>query len=273
MRIAVLMKQVPDTDDVKMDAERGTMIRDGVGGIVNPLDLNALEAAVGLRGEGGSIVVVSMGPPAAEEVLREGLALGADRAILATDRAFAGCDSLSTSRVLAAVLKRDGVPDLVIAGGKATDGETGQVGPEVAALLGMPVADNVTRLSACPDGVEVECTLEDGILTQRLPMPCLVTVQSDINSPSLPTLSGKKRASAAEVERVSASDLGMAPPDTGLDASPTRVVRITSQRVARQPEKFFAKKSDSLEKGLDRIMEILEASGAIGRGGGAVERL
>jgi electron transfer flavoprotein beta subunit len=257
MNFVILMKQVPDTDEVKMDHERGIMIRDGVGSIVNPLDLNALEAAMRIRGDGDSITVVSMGPPKAEESLRECLALGADRAILATDAAFAGGDSFATSGVLAAVIKKIGVPDLIIAGEKATDGETGQVGPEVAALLGWPVATHVTRLKKLPDGVEVACTLEDGILTQRLDVPCLVTVLSDINTLPLPTLSGKKRAYSLTVDTLSARELGINENDTGLTASPTRVVKITTPRVTRHTEKFLAKHTNELENGLDKIIEIL----------------
>ena len=263
MKIAILMKQVPDTDEVKMDPATGTMIRDGAGGIVNPLDLNALEAAMRLQGEGDEVAAVSMGPPRAEESLREAVALGADRAVLATDRYFAGGDSWATSRVLVAVLEKIGRPDLIVAGEKATDGETGQVGPEVAALLGIPFATHVSRLERTDDGIEVDCTLEDGILTQRLPIPCLVTVISDINTLPFPTLSGKKRAYASDVEILTASDLGLRQDDAGLRASPTRVVRIEHPKISRCTEKFFAKKNEDLEAGLDRVVELLEEAGVL----------
>jgi electron transfer flavoprotein beta subunit len=257
MNFAILMKQVPDTDEVRMDPERGVMIRDGVGSIVNPLDLNALESAMRIRGGGDTVTVISMGPPKAEESLRECLALGADRAVLATDAAFAGGDSWATSSVLAAMIKKIGVPDLVIAGEKATDGETGQVGPEVAALLGWPVATHVTKLKRTHGGIEAVCTLEEGILTQRLRTPCLVTVLSDINEPPLPTLSGKKRAYSLDVETFSSRDLGMGDGETGLAASPTGVVKIETPKIARGAEKFLAKHADELDAGLDRIIEIL----------------
>lgn len=257
MKITILMKQVPDTDEVKMDPERGTMIRDGAGGIVNPLDLNALEAAMRLRRGDDRVTVVSMGPAKTEESLREGLALGADRAVLATDRAFAGGDSWATSRVLVSVLSHIGTPDLIIAGEKATDGETGQVGPEVAALLGLPFATHVTRLERLDDGIEVDSTLEEGVLTQRLPLPCLVTVLSDLNTLPLPTLSGKKRAYDCEIETLTAADLDLTPDETGLTASPTRVVRIEQPKIARRTEKYLAKHSDELERGLERIVDIL----------------
>ncbi|MDR3255661.1 MAG: electron transfer flavoprotein subunit beta/FixA family protein [Synergistaceae bacterium] len=257
MKIAIFLKQVPDTDEVKMDPERGTMIREGVGGIVNPLDLNALEAAMQIRAKGDSVTIISMGPQKAEESLREGLALGAGRAILATDRAFAGGDSWATAKVLASILGKIGAPDLIIAGEKATDGETGQVGPEIAALLGIPLATRVTRLERIPDGIEVDCTLEDGILTQRISLPCLVTVLSDINALPLPTLSGKKGAYAMKIETVTAESLGFGANETGLTASPTKVVKIDTPKITRSAEKFLAKRSDELDAGLDRIVEIL----------------
>lgn len=265
MNVAVLMKQVPDTDEVKMNPDTGTMIRDGVGGIVNPLDLNALEAAMNIREAGDVVAIVSMGPPKAEEVLREGLALGADRAILATDRMFAGSDSLSTANVLATTLKKIGLPDLIIAGEKATDGETGQVGPGVAALLGIPVATHVTRLEKLPgvQEIEIDCTVEDGILTQRIKLPCLVTVLSDINTLRLPTLSGKKRAYSETVKVFSASELALSEADAGLAASPTKVVKIAHSKITRRAEKFMAKKQEELDAGLDRVVEILAGAAII----------
>jgi electron transfer flavoprotein beta subunit len=198
-----------------------------------------------------------MGPPKAEESLRECLALGADRAILATDRAFAGGDSWATSQVIVSVLRKTGIPDLIMAGEKATDGETGQVGPEVAALLGFPIATHVTGLERADVGIRVRCTLEDGILTQEISSPCVLTVVSDINTLPFPTLSGKKRAYSRNVETLSASDLSIPPEATGLNASPTRVVKIAQPKITRRAEKFLAKREGELEAGLNRVMDIL----------------
>lgn len=258
MHIAVLMKQVPDTDEVKMDPERGTMIRDGVDGIVNPLDLHALEAALMLRGEGDDIVLLSMGPPQAGDSLREGLALGADRAILATDRAFAGGDSWATSKVLAAMLRRIGMPDIILAGEKATDGETGQVGPEVAAMLDIPVVTHVTGIENSPSGLKVKCTLEEGLLIQEVQTPCLLTVLSNLNDLSMPTLAGKKRAISLTIETLTAFDLDLDENEIGLRGSPTRVVRIAQPKIARNAEKFSARQRQELEAGIERIVDILE---------------
>ena len=136
LKIAVFLKQVPDTDEVRMDEQKGTLIREGVGTVINPLDQNALQLALELRDRlGGSVSALSMGPAQAEVALREALALGADEAILLCDRAFAGSDTWATARTLAAASGKTGPFDLFLAGAKATDGETGQVGPEAAAMM------------------------------------------------------------------------------------------------------------------------------------------
>ena len=263
MHIAVLIKQVPDTDEVKMDPNLGTMIREGVEGTVNPLDLHALEAALALKKEGDSISVVSMGPPKAAEALREGVALGADRALLASDRAFAGGDSWATAKVLAAVFLKTGVPDVILAGEKATDGETGQVGPELAAMLGVSLATHATKISRCGDALHATSTLEEGLLTQELSVPCLITVLSDLNDPSMPTLSGKKRARSLLLETLTAGDLGLKEGETGLMGSPTKVVKIAHPKIARRAKKYSAKSGNELEDGLNAIIRLLEESALV----------
>src|SRR6056297_2097175 len=147
MKIAGLIKQVPDTDDVKLDPETGTMIREGSGTIINPLDLNAIEAAVRIKkkiGNPSEITVITMGPPHAQYALREAIALGADRGVLLTDRKFAGADSWATAKVLSEALRHTGDFQMILAGEKATDGETGQVGPEVAAMLSIAFSTYVS---------------------------------------------------------------------------------------------------------------------------------
>ena len=256
MELAVLVKQVPDTDDVVLDPEKGTLVREGVGAILNPLDLNALEAALeAKRRFGGSVTVVSMGPPQTEGALREALALGADRGVLLTDRAFAGADTWATSLVLAEGLRRLGPFDLVLAGEKATDGETGQVGPEVATLLELPFATYVGGWEPREDGVTVERVVEEGTLEQDLPFPCLLTVLSHLNDPPMPTLEGKKRARRAPLERLTAPDLGLDPQELGLSGSPTRVVRIEHPKLTRSTEIYAGA---DLDRGIDRVVEILQ---------------
>lgn len=255
MRIVVLVKQVPDSDEIKMDPEKGTMIREGAGNIVNPLDLNALEAGLILRKEyGGEVSVLSMGPPQADIALREALALGADRAYLVSDRYFAGADSWATSLVLAKAIEKLGPFDLIIAGEKATDGETGQVGPEVAAMLDLPFATYVSSIVVSGGNIKVRRTVEEGYQTQQLEFPCLVTVLNDINDPGMPTLSLKKKARRAEIQKFSSEELGIAKEKVGLAGSPTKVVKIYHPKISRQTEFYSGREID---KGLDQVVEIL----------------
>ncbi|MCF7935184.1 MAG: electron transfer flavoprotein subunit beta/FixA family protein [Synergistales bacterium] len=255
MHIAVLIKQVPDTDEVRMDPERGTMIREGVGNIINPLDLNALEAGLQLkRGKGAQLSVYSMGPPQAETALREATALGADRAVLLSDRAFAGSDTWSTSFALAAALRRDGPFDLILAGEKATDGETGQVGPEVATMLDLPFATFVSGLALEGNQVEITRSVEEGFHRQSLPLPCLLTVLHDLNDPSMPTLAGKKQARRCDIPNRTAAGLGLQTEQSGLKGSPTRVVHIEKPTLTRSTEFYRGR---DLDRGLERVVAIL----------------
>ena len=255
MKISVLVKQVPDSDEIKMDPVKGTMIREGVGTIVNPLDLNALEAALKLRAEaGGTVDVLSMGPQQADMALREALSMGADRAVLLSDRLFAGADSWATSQVLAKAVEKLGSYDIIFAGEKATDGETGQVGPEVAALLGIPLATYVSRINVKDGFATVKRTIEEGYETQRIKLPCLVTVLNDMNEPGMPTLSGKKSARRAELTVLGASELGLGIEDTGLTGSPTRVVKIDRPRISRKTEFYSGR---DLDRGIDRVVQML----------------
>ena len=257
MKIAVLIKQVPDTDDVRMDAEKGTMVREGKGAIVNPLDLNALQAALDLKEllpEGTEVAVLSMGPPRAHEALRECLSMGADRGILLTDRLFAGSDTWATGKVLAAAIEKEGPFDLILAGEKATDGETGQVGPEVAALLDIPCSTYVSGLTLTEGGVEVRRTVEGGVHRQRLLFPCLLTVLHALNDPTMPTLRGKKRARRAEIPSLGGADLGLSPHETGLEGSATRVVKIGYPTLARNTEMYG---EGRLDEGIERLVAIL----------------
>jgi electron transfer flavoprotein beta subunit len=257
MDIAVLIKQVPDTDEVKMDPEKGTMVRDGVGSIINPLDLNALQEALKLKEETkGTVTAISMGPPQAEEALREALALGADRTLLVTDRLFAGGDTWATARTLAATIEKAGPFDLVLAGEKATDGETGQVGPEVAVMMDIPFSTYISAVELDGSRVKVRRTVEEGIQVQSLPTPCLFTVLHDLNEPGMPTLAGKMRARRSEVERMTLGNLDLPEEETGLRGSPTRVVKIDRPQLTRSTESFSG---NDLEKGLDRVVEILRA--------------
>lgn len=266
LRIAVLIKQVPDSDDVRMDEGTGTMIREGVGAIINPLDLHALQQGLDIRtAMGGGVTAISMGPPQAESALREALALGADEVIFLSDTRFAASDTWATARTLAAVIDKTGPYDIILAGEKATDGETGQVGPEVAVMLDIPFSTYVSGIEfESGNSLVVSRTVEDGIERQRLPLPCLLTVLRDINEPSMPTLSGKKAARRAELPVWSLDVLELSPEDTGLKGSPTRVVRIFHPQIARKPRLF---RTEEIEKGIGELVGDLERLGVTGKAG------
>lgn len=257
MKICVLLKQVPDTDNVKLDPETGTMIREGLGSIINPLDLHALEEALRFKKDHSAhVTVITMGPPSAEEALKEALAMGADRILLATDRKFAGADSWSTSKVLSEIVRETDNFDLIFAGEKATDGETGQVGPEVAAMLDIPFSTYVSEIKKTAENkITVKRTVEDGYEYQKIPFPCLVTVLGDINQPSMPTLNGKKKARRSEVERITAEETTINPAHLGLKGSPTRVAKISTPQLMRESKKYSGSKID---EGIEELIKKLK---------------
>ena len=260
MRVAVLIKQVPDTDQVRMDEVTGSLVREGAAAVPNLLDLHALSALGGwFCGELDlHVTALSMGPPAAERTLREALALGAHEAVLLTDRAFSGSDTWATALVLAAALRRLGPFDLVLCGEKATDGETGQVGPQTAVLLDLPFATRVTEAEFSTDGVTVTRAVEDGLDRVRLPLPCLLTVTAAASPLDLPTLAGKKRARRAPIRRMDAAELGLSPETVGLAGSPTRVVRIERPVLRRDPRVYTPDRSC---EGLEDVAGTLERLG------------
>ncbi|MCD3217948.1 electron transfer flavoprotein subunit beta/FixA family protein, partial [Clostridium botulinum C] len=183
MKIVVCLKQVPDTNQVKIDPVTGTLIREGVPSIINPEDKNALEEALRLKDEkGATVTVISMGPPQAEAALREAMAMGADDAILISDRAFAGADTLATSYALAGALKKLEY-DFILAGRQAIDGDTAQVGPEIAEHLGIPQVTYVEKVDVEGDKLTVRRALENGYEVLEVQTPCLLTAIKELNEP------------------------------------------------------------------------------------------
>lgn len=224
MNIAVCVKQVPDVSEIGLDPSNHTLLRQGMPAIVNPCDRHALEAALRLRDEhGGKVTVISMGPGQAACILRECLAMGADAAVLLSDPLFAGSDTLATSRVLAAAIHRLGPFSMVVCGTHAIDGETGQVGPELAEWLGVPQLTRVTRLTV--KGVHVQAVRETGIRREMLEakLPVLVTVGAT-GMPRFPGVKGTLAARQAEIAVLTAQQLGLA--DAMSGSSPTRVCQV-----------------------------------------------
>jgi electron transfer flavoprotein beta subunit len=262
MRVIVPIKQVPETNAVKMDEETGTMIRDGVEAIINPLDLYAIEAAIRLRDSqpAGScqVVAISMGPPKAITALREALAMGIDSAVLISDKAFAGSDTWATSYVLAAAIRKLGPFDLIVCGERATDGDTGQVGPGIASFLDLPVVTYVGKIESI-DGetCRVHRLMEDGYEVLEMALPGLLTVIKEIATPQLPTLRGKQRARRAEIPTWGAKDLAIEEGAVGLLGSPTRVVKIFRPSLARHCEKITPTDEQAIGEAADRLLVFL----------------
>jgi len=228
MDIVVCIKQVPDTTDVKIDPKTNTLMREGVAAIINPFDMYAIEEAIRVKEKkGGKVTVLTMGPPQAENALREAIAMGADQAILLSDRAFAGSDTWATSYTLSMALKKISSYSLIICGKQASDGDTAQVGPGIAAHLNLPQITYVRKIEEIADDhVVAERLLEDGTEIIRAPLPCLLTVVKEINEPRIPSLKGKLAAKKAQITLWKAADLGCEAGNLGLDGSPTKVVRI-----------------------------------------------
>ncbi|MBT9155325.1 MAG: Caffeyl-CoA reductase-Etf complex subunit CarD [Firmicutes bacterium] len=235
MEFVVCVKQVPNTTEVKIDPETNTLIRQGVPSIVNPFDKNAVEAALRLREQhGGKVTVISMGPPQAEEALRECLAMGADEAILVSDRAFAGADTLATSYTLATAIEKMGHFDLIICGKQAIDGDTAQVGPELAEHLDIPQATYASKIEIADGNVRIEREHEEGIEVLETRLPLLISVVKSINEPRLPTVKGTMKASRKAIVLWTVNDLAVDHARLGLKGSPTQVVRIFTPKQRTQ---------------------------------------
>ena len=270
MRIIVAIKQVPETSKVKMDPETGTMQRAGLEAIINPLDLYAIETALRLKeSRGGSVTVLTMGPPKAESALREAVAMGCDDAILLSDRRFGGADTWATAYVLAQAVRQMEAFDLIICGERATDGDTGQVGPSLAALLDLPLATYVSHAETMSDGrLRVERLEEEGRQVLALPTPALMTVVKEIASPRLPTLRGMKRAKTLQIPVWGPEEIQADPARTGLKGSPTRVVKIESPKLTRSTEMHTAGTAHEVEAALLRLQDFLTEIGISTHKGG-----
>lgn len=230
MKILVCIKQVPGTSNVEVDPETGVLIRDGVESKLNPYDLYVLETAFRLKEElGGTITTLSMGPLQSKAVLLESFYMGADAGCLLSDRKFGGADVWATSYTLAQGTKKLGDFDLIICGKQTTDGDTAQVGPEMAEFLGIPHVTNVIKILAADEkGLTLQMNMEESLEILRIPYPCLITVDKDIYTPRLPSYKRKLDISEnPEIQVLTLNDMY----DTdekkyGLSGSPTQVERI-----------------------------------------------
>lgn len=229
MNIAVCIKQVPGTSNVQVDEATGVLKRDGVASKLNPYDLFAIELALQLKAlHGGSVQVVTMGPPQAKQALLEALWMGADSALLLSDRRFAGADVVATSYAISQGLRTLGDVDLILCGKQTTDGDTAQVPAETAEFLGMTHAAGVQAvLDADAASITVQLNLDSRIQVQRMPLPCLLAVDQDINTPRLPSFKRKQAVAADAVRTLSLDDMqDQDEKHYGLKGSPTQVERI-----------------------------------------------
>lgn len=257
MDIIVCIKQVPETTQVQIDPKTNTLIREGVKSIINPFDMYAIEEGIRLKEKfGGKVVVITMGPPQADAALREAIALGADEAILVSDRSFAGSDTWVTSFTLATAIKKIGKFDLIICGKQASDGDTAQVGPGISVHLDIPQVTFVKKIEEIKDGwAKVERLTEEGFDIVQTPLPALLTVVKEINTPRLPSLKGMMRSKSAQVIKWGNNELGIDPQNLGLLGSPTQVVKIftppqrpAGQTLSGEPNEVAEKLAEVLRK-------------------------
>ncbi|HRZ86738.1 MAG TPA: electron transfer flavoprotein subunit beta/FixA family protein [bacterium] len=228
MNILVCIKQVPETTDVRINPETNTLVRDGVQSIVNPFDMYAIEEGIRIREKhGGKVTVITMGPPQAENALREAVSLGCDEAVLLTDRAFAGADTWATSYALSMAIRKIKDFDIIICGKQAIDGDTAQVGPGISTFLDIPQITYVKKIEDIKPGfIRVERLTEEGFTAIESSLPVLLTVVKEINEPRLPSLKGKMKAKSLQIAKWTAVDIGANPEKIGLPGSPTIVNRI-----------------------------------------------
>lgn len=258
MKIVVCIKQVPDTTEVKIDPVKGTLIREGVPSIINPDDKAGLEAALRLKEQaGGTVTVLSMGPAQADVALREALAMGADEAILLTDRAFGGADTWATSSTIAAALRKLDY-DLIITGRQAIDGDTAQVGPQIAEHLGIPQVAYVEDIQVEQDSFVLKRRFEDRYHLIEVKAPCLLTVLAELNEPRYMSVGGifdayrektVQRWTLNEIEDV----VDMA--DIGLAGSPTRVKKSFTKAAKGKGEVFEGEADQAVALIVNKLAE------------------
>ena len=257
MNVVVCLKQVPGTTEVKIDPQTNTLVREGIENIVNPFDTYALEEGVRIKvGYGGRVTAISMGPAQAEAVLREAIATGADDAVLLSDSAFAGADTLATSYTLARAIDKLEPYDIIICGRQTIDGDTGQVGPELAEMLGIPFVAYVSQIEEINNGyMRVKRMVEDGYEVIEMPLPAAITVVKEINVPRLPSLRGLARAKSAVIPVWTVQELGVDKNMVGLSGSATRVIEIFFPQRVRRGEILQGELESQVSSLVDKLKE------------------
>ncbi|MBN1405758.1 MAG: electron transfer flavoprotein subunit beta/FixA family protein [Candidatus Omnitrophica bacterium] len=260
MNIVVCIKQVPDTTNVRIDPNTNTLIREGVESVINPFDMYAIEEAVRTKEKtGGKVIVISMGPPQVETALREALSLGCDEAILLSDRAFAGSDTWATSYTLAMAIKKIKDFNVIFCGKQASDGDTAQVGPGISAHLDIPQVTYVKKIEKIDEKSAIVYRMtEEGYDVIETPLPVVLTVVKEINTPRIPSLKGKMTAKKAQILAWKAQDLNVNDKFIGLNGSPTQVVKIFTPSPRSGGEIFQGETDEVVVKLIDRIKDELK---------------
>lgn len=256
MNLIVCMKVTPKIEQIKFDEVKKTIVREGVENEINDADKNALEAALKLRDSaGGKVAILSMGPPSFEPFLKLAVAMGADDAVLLSDRVFGGADTFATSRVLAAGIEKLKPFDVVLCGEASSDGSTEQVPPSIAGWLGIPHISYVSEISMAGDRVRARREITDGHEIVEVVPPVLASVQLGCNSPRFPDFRRKRWADKEFKLRVmSNQDLGFAPADVGLEGSRTEVTGLNRMRSPERKKEFIQGTEDEVAR---RLVEIV----------------
>lgn len=259
MEILVCIKQVPGTSKVEVDEKTGVLKRDGIDSKMNPYDLYALETALKIKEEvGGKVTVISMGPPQAKSVIKEAYMMGADEGVLLSDRKFAGADVLATSYTISQGIKKAGNFDLILCGKQTTDGDTAQVGPEMAEYLNIPHVANVRKLIEVKEkSVVIEMDMPNTLEIADVKFPCLLTVEKDIFEPRLPSYKKKIETKDREIRVYGLNDFEDKNENMyGLNGSPTQVERIFPPAVNSDKEMWNGSNEDLANKVFGKLKEM-----------------
>jgi electron transfer flavoprotein beta subunit len=255
MNVIVCLKQVPGTTEVKIDPQTNTLIREGIENIINPFDTYALEEGVRLKEKhGGKVTVITMGPPQADAALREAVSLGADEATLISDRAFAGADTWATAYTLSRAIIKINDYDLIICGRQTIDGDTGQVGPELAEMLDISFIAYVSNIEEIREKyLRVRRMVEEGHEVIETALPAVITVSKEINVPRLPSLRGIIKSKNAKIETWGVNELGVQADKVGLAGSSTQVIKVFFPQRIHQAEILTGNLEQQVETLVDRL--------------------
>jgi electron transfer flavoprotein beta subunit len=266
IKIAVCIKQVPGTTEIKIDPETNTLVRQGIENIINPFDTYAVEEAVSLKErldadgdfkEEIEVVAISMGPPQAEEILKESISVGVDSAVLLSDRAFAGADTWATAATIAMALDKLGDVRLVVFGKQTLDGDTGQVGPELAHKMNIPFIGYVSKVEEIgKNKIRVKRLAEENYEIFEVRLPAAISVVKDINSPRVPSLRGKMAAKKADIPVWTTKELEADPEEVGLAGSYTQVVKIFTPKIVHDVKMIEGTSEEKVEQLFKSLKEL-----------------